>query len=94
MQPIKKVVIQKRKKNQKKSQQISILENADRFSKISLRGVLTSYRDYIHTKFGMNRPSRLGVSLYSDRQTDSQTDKFCVLLLLEITLYNICFTAA
>ena len=67
MHPIKKIVIQKiPKKNQLKFER-----NPGRFPRISLRDILTPYLGYRHAKFGMNRTSRLGMSLYTDRQTDS-----------------------
>ena len=39
-----------------------------RFSKKSLRGDLTPYLWYLHTKLRNNKISLLGLSLYTDRQ--------------------------
>ena len=50
--------------------------------KKSLRGVLTPNLGYLDSKFGMNRTSRLGMSLSTDRFTD----KRFVPLLLQIVI--------
>ena len=75
IQPIKKIIIEKiQKKNCLKLDFFK--KNSDRFSKKSLQGVLAPYVGYVHTEFGINRTSSLGVRLYTDRQTNSQTNSF------------------
>ena len=83
IQPIKKIVIEKIQK--KRSLKIWILRNPERFSKKFLRGILASYLEYLHTKYGINKTSRLVVRLYTERQADRFTDKLFVLLLLKIS---------
>ena len=73
-----------RKIPEKISLKIWTLRNRNRFSKKSFRGVLTPYLGYLRTKFGTNKTSRLGVSLYTEIETDRLADKVFVFLLLEI----------
>ena len=73
MQFITKIFIKKVQKKEKKSLKFEFLRDSYRFKKKSLEGVLTPYLGDLHTKFGINRIFRLGVTLYTDRQTDSQT---------------------
>ena len=49
------------------------------FRKKSLPAVLTPYLGYLHTKFGINRTSRLGMCLYTDRQTHRKTLCFIII---------------
>ena len=70
IQAIKKITL---KNPEEKSLKLSILKNPNIFSKKSLQGVLTLYLGYLNTKFGMNRTSRLGVTLNTDRQIHRKT---------------------
>ena len=77
------------KKSRKKSLKIWILKNPDWFLKKSLQGVLTPYLGYLHTKFDVNRTSRLGVRLYIDRW---QTVCFSIIrdyFTLQCMLYSV-----
>ena len=73
--------IQKTKKQKTKKKKMNFKKL--RFLKKSLRGVLIPYLGYLHTQFGINRATRLGLSLY----TEKFTDKLFVLLLL-VTDYS------
>ena len=60
--PLKRFLLEKSRK--KKSKFLNF-KNSIQILKKSLRGILTPYLEYIHTKFGINETSRLGVSLYT-----------------------------
>ena len=70
LQSIKKLVIEKIRK--KIAANFNFNKSRSIFQKISLH-VLTLYTGYLYTKFGINRASRFGVSLYTDRQIQKFT---------------------
>ena len=60
-------------KSRKKKFKLEFQEMPIDSRKKSLRDVLTPYLEYLHTKFGINRTSHLGVTEGKDRFTHSHT---------------------
>ena len=70
MQPIKNIVIEKIQK--KIASNLNFKKSRLNFEEKKLFNVSLLH---LHTKFGINRTSHLGVSLYTDRQIFYQTDR-------------------
>ena len=66
IKPIKKNIIEKIQK--KITLNLNFKKSRSIFEKNLFEVLLFHYLVYLHTKVGMNRTSRLGMSLYTDRQ--------------------------